>query len=302
MLARPRRAHHASRSALYVLFFTLFLSACLETPRVTPTPATIRLATSSTLSILLDELGDRYRADHPWVTLQSESLDTDAALDLLNGGAVDLAFVSWLPPDPSTLRLRSGHASLPTPFGRGLRTADLQPSLWHSALAYDAVAVIVHPANPVAGLSLAQLRDVFQGRVLDWSPFGWTSESLIVVSREDGSGTRAAFEEAAMEGHPVTLSAIVQPSSDAVIDYVTRAPGAIGYVSRGRVTDAVKPIVIEGSDPDPLNVVNGTYPLGRVLFVVARSEPTGAVRDFVAWLFSSDSQQAIAERGFGRVK
>ena len=275
MRCSPLIAHRISRFTFHVLLFTLLLSACTETPRAIPTPVTIRLATSSTLSILLDDVGDRYRADHPWVTIQSGSLDTDAALDMLNGGAVDLAFVSWLPPDPT---------------------------LWNSALAYDAVAVIVHPANPVAGLSLAQLRDVFQGRVLDWSPLGWTSESLIVVSREDGSGTRAAFEDAAMEGRPVTLSAIVQPSSDAMIDYVARRPGAIGYVSRGHVTDAVKPIAIEGVDPGPSSVVNGTYPIGRVLFVVARSEPTGAVRDFVAWLLSADGQQAIAERGFGRVK
>ena len=253
------------------------LSACAETPRVTPTPATIRIATSSTLAVLLDDLGDVYRADHPWMTIQSEALDTAAALDLLNGGAVDLAFVSWLP-------------------------AGLDPRLWTSPLAYDAIAVIVHPANPVTGLSLAQLRDVFQGRVADWSRYGWPGESVIVVSREDGSGTRMAFEAAAMEGRPVALTAIVQPGSDRVLGYVSRTPGAIGYVSRAWVTSAVKPIAIEGVDPSPHNVVNGAYPIGRLLFVTARSEPAGAARDFVAWLFSADGQQAIAERGFGRVK
>ena len=273
---RPRRLGGALPAFFRGVVLLLTLSACAETPRVTPTPATIRIATSSTLSLLLDDLGDLYGADHPWVTIQSESLDSAAALDLLNG-AVDLAFVSWLPPD-------------------------LGARLWNSPLAYDAVAVIVHPTNPLTGLSLAQLRDVFQGRVVDWSALGWTSESLIVVSREEGSGTRAAFEEAAMEGRPVTLNAIVQPGSEAMIDYVARTPGAIGYVSRGRATSAVKPIAIEGVDPSPLNVVNGTYPIGRVLYVAARSEPAGAVRDFVAWLLSADGQQTIAERGFGRVK
>ena len=274
---RPRRLGSGLPAFFRGVVLLLTLSACAETPRVTPTPATIRIATSSTLSLLLDDLGDLYRADHhPGVTIQSESLDSAAALDLLNG-AVDLAFISWLPPD-------------------------LGARLWNSPLAYDAVAVIVHPTNPLTGLSLAQLRDVFQGRVVDWSVLGWASENLIVVSREDGSGTRAAFEEAAMEGRPVTLNAIVQPGSEAMIDYVARTPGAIGYVSRGRATSAVKPIAIEGVDPSPLNVVNGTYPIGRVLYVAARSEPAGAVRDFVAWLLSADGQQAIAERGFGRVK
>jgi phosphate transport system substrate-binding protein len=273
--------HHAlfgrSRFTLYVLLFALLLTACAESPRVTPTPATIRLATSSTLTNAIDDLGDIFRAAHPWISIRQEALDTASALDLLTGGAVDLAFVSWLP-------------------------ADLDPGAWNSPLAYDAVAVIVHPANPVTGLSLAQLRDVFQGRVVDWSPFGWEGQALVVVSREAASGTRAAFEEAAMEGRAVTLNAIVQPESEAVIDYVARTPGAIGYVSRGRVMAAVKPIAIEGVEPVPANVFNQSYPIGRVLFVVARSEPAGAAREFVAWLLGPDGQQAFAERGFGRVK
>ena len=106
---------------------------------------------------------------------------------------------------------------------------------WRSALAQDAVAVIVNAANPASGLSLAQLREVFQGRALDWSSLGWGNQEVIVVSREDGSGTRAAFEAAVMEGRPVTLNAVVQPDGDAVVGYVARAPGAIGYVSHARV-------------------------------------------------------------------
>lgn len=264
------------RAALGV-FLIAALAACAETPRLTPTPATIRLSTASTVAPLLDDLGDRYRADRAWVTIQAEALDSAAALDLLKQDAVDLAFVSWLPPE-------------------------LDSRFWSSPFAYDAVAVIVHPSNPIEGVSLAQLRDVFQGRVADWSPFGWDGQNLIVVSREDGSGTRAVFEGAAMEDHPVTLNAIVQSSTDAMLDYVARTPGAIGYASRGRVTDAVKPIAVEGVDPSPSNVSDGVYPIGRVLVVVSRGEPSGAVREFVAWLLGPEGQTAIAESGFGRVK
>jgi phosphate transport system substrate-binding protein len=270
-----RATHHVLRFTLYVLLS--ILTACAETPRVTPTPVTVRLAVSSTLSPALDALGSLYRADHPWVTFQSESVDTRAAIDLLTGGSVDLAFVSWLP-------------------------SDLDPHVWRSPLAHDAVALIVNPTNPVTGLSLAQLRDIFQGRVADWSPYGWTQEPLIVVSREDGSGTRAAFEEPVMEGRPVTLNAIVQPDTDAVIDFVARTPGAIGYVSRARATGAVKPIAVEGVEPSVVTAVNKTYPISRLLFILAQAGPTGGARDFVAWLLGADGQQAIAERGFGRVR
>lgn len=282
-MLKDRRSHDAQyaarrtlRIACGVLLAGFLVSACAETPRLTPSPATIRFSTSSTLSILLDHASGLYRADRPWITFQTESLDSSAALDLLNDGAVDLAFVSWLP-------------------------SSLDSRIWISAVAYDAVALIVHPANPVTGLSLAQVRDVYAGRVVDWSPLGWTGE-LVVVSREEGSGTRAAFEEAVMEGRAVTLNAIVLPHTGAVIDFVARTPGAIGYISRGRVTEAVRPIAAEGVDPSPVNVVNGTYPIGRVLYVAARGEPTGVVREFVAWLLDEEGQRSIAEGGFGRVK
>ena len=274
-LALQARAFHVSRLAL--LFSLFALSACIETPRPTPALATLRIAASSTLSALVDDLGDVYRADHPWLTIQLESIDTGAAFELLDGGALDLAFVSWLP-------------------------AGLDARFWRSALAQDAVAVIVNAANPASGLSLAQLREVFQGRAVDWSSLGWGNQEVSVVSREDGSGTRAAFEAAVMEGRPVTLNAVVQPDGDAVVGYVARVPGAIGYVSRARVTGGVRPIAIEGVEPNLVSVASGAYPIGRLLYVVARSEPQGAARDFVAWLLGPDGQQAIAERGFGRVR
>ena len=267
---------HATRNTLYASLL-IALAACAESPRVTPTPATIALAAASTLSAPLDDLTRKYRGKYPWITLQAEALDSEAALDLLENGAVDLAFVSWLPPD-------------------------VEPDVWSSPLAYDAVAVIVHPSNPVTGLSLAEVRDIFQGRVLDWSVFGWTNGNVTVVSREDGSGTRDAFEALTLEGRPVTPGAIVLPDGDAVVDAVARTPGAIGYVSRGRVTPAVKPIAIEGVAPLPSNVANNSYPVGRLLYVVARDEPAGAARDFVAWLLGPEGQQAIADKGLGRVR
>jgi len=84
-----------------------------------------------------------------------------------------------------------------------------------------------------------------------------------------------------------------------MIDAVARTPGAIGYVSRGRLTAAVRPIAVEGIDPAPLDE---RYPLRRVLYVVSKNELDGAARDFVRWLLEPGGQQAIAERGFGRVK
>lgn len=260
-----------------VLLFLLVLTSCAETPRPTPTPTTFRMASSTTSSRLLDDLSAIYRADYPWVTIEITRLNTSSVIGLLDNNAVDLAFVSWLPDE-------------------------LDPQLWRTAIAYDAVAVIVHPSNPVEGLSLAQLWNIFQGRVFDWSAFGWNDTPLIVVSRESGSGTRDAFEQEAMQDRPVSLNAIIQPGSAEVVDYVARTPGAIGYVSRAWAGDSVKVIAIEGVEPNPANAASGTYLAGRVLYILAPSEPTGAAREFVTWLLSDDGQNSISERGFGSVR
>jgi phosphate transport system substrate-binding protein len=122
---------------------------------------------------------------------------------------------------------------------------------------------------------------------------------LTVVSREEGSGTRASFESAVLGGHDVTLTAVVMPSSQAVIEYVARTPGAIGYVSSLRLgellADGVRVVPVEGILPTPDAISDGSYPISRPLHLAAAAQPTGEAREFSQWALGAEGQ-AIADR------
>ena len=120
---------------------------------------------------------------------------------------------------------------------------------------------------------------------------------LTPVSREDGSGTRAVFEGAVLGGRDVTFTAVVMPSSEAVIEYVARTPGAIGYVSSLRpgelLADGVRVPLVEGAPPTPGGISDGSYPISRPLYLAAATEPTGEAREFAQWVLGPEGQAVI---------
>lgn len=121
---------------------------------------------------------------------------------------------------------------------------------------------------------------------------------LTIVSREAGSGTRAAFESLVLGDYNVALLAVVMPSSEAVLEYVARTPGAIGYVSTlwlGQpAADGVRVPPVEGRLPTASAVADGSYPLVRPLYLAAVSEPAGDVRAFAQWALGSEGQAVVA--------
>ena len=131
------------------------------------------------------------------------------------------------PPRPSLLRFRRLRLLVADPLVR-------------TPIGIDGLAVIVHPENSIAELSLVQLRDLYSGRVIDWQALGSDVGEVILVSREDGSGSRVRFEERVMGAERVSLTAVVMPTSEDVVAYVARNPQAIGYVSRGHVVQWIR--------------------------------------------------------------
>ncbi len=99
----------------------------------------------------------------------------------------------------------------------------------------DGLAIVVHSSNTVQGLTNEQLRGLYNGKILDRSEVGGEAGEVLLVSREDGSGSRIYFESEIMQDEPVSLTAVVMPTSQDVIEYIAKTPNAIGYVSRALV-------------------------------------------------------------------
>jgi phosphate transport system substrate-binding protein len=251
------------------------LAACAETPQVTRTPVTLRLAEAADQAAVLDRLAKAYTADREWVSASTTSLAPQDAIAQVRNGQLDAAIVQR-EPAPSD-------------------------GVWISGLAYDPTAVIVHPANPIGDVSLAQLSDLFQGRTFDWTPFGGTGE-VIPASREAGAYSRQVFEDRVMQTRAVTRNAVLKASAKDVIDFVANTPGAIGYAPLSHLDDRVKVIAVEGIVPNAQTAANGEYVLSAPLYVIARSEPQGDLREFMAWLLGDPGQTLLSQAGLGRVR
>lgn len=167
--------------------------------------------------------------------------------------------------------------------------------LWAAPIGQDGIAVIAHPDNPVTELTSEQLRDIYQGRVSNWREVGGADLPVMVISREDGSGTRAEFERLVMGDRRTTSAAQVAPSSAAMIETVAEQPGSIGYVSMSYLDGRVRSLVIDGGVPTLENVYTNAYPLRSTIFVVGQGEPEGDYRAFIAWVQSPDGQAVVAE-------
>lgn len=178
------------------------------------------------------------------------------------------------------------------------------------AVAIDALAVIVHPDNPVSELTIDQLADMFTGRITNWRDVGGNDAPIILLSRETNSGTHVYFlEEVVRKGDsenedifaPQTL---LMPSSVGITSEIGRNPNAIGYDGLGYVTEHEKVIAIasDGNSPFVLPSVetasDGSYPLSRLLYMYTAGEPTGAVRSYLDWILGSEGQAIVAELGF----
>jgi len=250
-------------------------AACAETPQVTRPPVTLRVAEAADQAAVLDQAMADYVANHTWVSASTSSTSQPEAVTRIRNGQLDAAILH--------------------------REPEQNAGVWISGLAHDPIAVIVHPTNPISDVTLAQLSDLFQGRTFDWTPFGGTGD-VIPVSREAEAYSRQIFEERIMQTRAVTRNAVLKASAKDVIDFVANTPGAIGYAPLSQLDQRVKAITIEGVAPSPESAANGKYVLSSPLYVIAKSEPQGDLREFMAWLLGDPGQTFLSRSGLGKVR
>ena len=261
-----RTAKNAHRSlphwSLFIasLFIAIFPACASQPLTVTREPVTLRLVASDVCGPLAEELAAAYHEERPWVTVQVEVFDAAVARERLRSGAADVAALSWL--------------------------GEEAEGLWSVPFATDGVAIVVHPTVPVQDLGLEALREIFRGRIGEWAD----GTPIQVVSREAGAGVRAVFEAAVMEGYDVTLTALVAPDTEGVLEAVAATPGAIGYVSWGRLEDGVRVLSIEGAPPGAEG-----YSLSYSLYLATREEPEGELREFAQWVLGPEGQRRVRQ-------
>jgi phosphate transport system substrate-binding protein len=164
-------------------------------------------------------------------------------------------------------------------------------------VARDAIAVVVHPTLPAADLRLDQIRAIYAGRIKNWRSVSTRNAPITVITREEGSGTRAAFEALAMSGERIASSALVQDSTGGVRQMVASDPAAIGYVSIGLVDASVKALRVDGVELTEANVDRGAYPLVRPFLFVVAAKPQGAAKQFIDWITGPEGRALTRREG-----
>ena len=183
---------------------------------------------------------------------------------------------------------------------REIKESELQehPDLAIHTIARDGIAIVTEPTATVAELSMEQVRGIFAGEITNWSEVGGSDMVITVVAREEGSGTRAAFEELVMGDALITGSAILQPSNGAVRTTVTVTPGSIAFLSFGYLDDSTLPIAVDGTLPTEENAANGSYTVVRPLNMLTLGQPRGAVAAWLEFIMSADGQAIVSAEGY----
>lgn len=164
-------------------------------------------------------------------------------------------------------------------------------------IAKDAIAVIVHPDNPVRTLSLTQVREIFAGRTGSWHDVSGAAAPFVLVTREEGSGTREAFQKLVMSDDEMSLDCLVQDSNGAIRQVVASDPRAVGYISLGLVDASVRAVRINDVQPSANNIENGSYQLVRPFLFVFPGEPTGQEKAFLEAVLSPAGQTLLCHEG-----
>jgi phosphate transport system substrate-binding protein len=164
-------------------------------------------------------------------------------------------------------------------------------------IAVDGIAVIVHRDNPVSTLTVEQIQGIFAGGITQWSELGGKDGPIIPVTREEGSGTRGAFEDMIMGEVVISDACLVQDSNGAVREIIATTPQGIGYISVGLVDEREKAVSIDGHEPSLVNLISQKYRFTRPFLLLLREEPKGVCKDFIEYTLSDKGQEILRKGG-----
>ncbi|WGK69120.1 phosphate ABC transporter substrate-binding protein [Candidatus Haliotispira prima] len=184
---------------------------------------------------------------------------------------------------------------------RELKDAEEKAGVKKLAIARDGMAVVTHSSTGVENLSKEQVKDIFTGKITDWKEVGGLGGRIVVLTREESSGTRASFDELALAKDSPTSSALVVVSNGDMALKLSTTPNSIGYIGLGYIGElqsSAGPILIDGYPATEEDIAAGSYPLARSLYMVYTGEPSAFGKMFTDYLLSTEGQDYVAEAGF----
>jgi phosphate transport system substrate-binding protein len=165
-------------------------------------------------------------------------------------------------------------------------------------VAIDAIVPIVNPRNPVKNLSIDQLNQIYQGKIINWKEVGGENLEIVVISRDSSSGTFEAWGELVMKGAKVSPRAQLQASNGAIVQAVSKNKYALGYIGLGYLDKTVRGLTVNGVEASAKTALSKEYPVSRFLYMYTNGEPRGETAKFIKFVLSPEGQKLIAKEGF----
>ncbi len=260
--------------------------------------AVIQNKGSDTLVNVAQAWAEAYKKVNPNVAVAVTGGGSGTGISAMINGTVDIANASRKMKDKE-IKLAEEHGIEPVEFTVG----------------YDALAVFLHPDNPIDELSLEQLKQIYgEGGTIDkWSDLGvevpgCSSDEIVRVSRQNNSGTYVYFRETVLgRGGDYKLGSRDMHGSKDVVELVAKTPCAIGYSGLAYANEHVKMPCIKKGDgpcvaPSVKTASDGSYPIARPLFMYTKGQPQGAVKAYMDWILSDEGQCIILEKGYAPVR
>ena len=283
---------------LSIMVFSLCLSTVLYTTAA-QARTEIQNKGSDTLVNVAQAWAEAYQSVDPEVAVAVSGGGSGTGIASLLNGTVDLANASR--------QIKSKEMEMAKKSG-------INPV--EHIVGYDALAVYLHADNPATVLTIEQLREVYGrgGKATRWTDLGLEvpgckNQQIVVVSRQNNSGTYAYFKSAVLgKGGKYRQGTLDMHGSKDVVDLVEKTPCAIGYSGLAYATDHVKLVCIAESDPatcimpSPSTASDKTYPIARPLFMYTNGEPQGHIKQYLDWVMSDTGQCIIAKKGYAPLR
>ena len=237
---------------------------------------TVTMAGSTSMEKLANTAAEAFMEKYPDVTVTAEFTGSSAGVEAVTAGTVDI-----------------GNAS------RKLKDSEKSNGIIENIVAIDGIAVVIDTNNTVADLTKDQLVQIFTGAIKDWSEVGGSSQPIVVIGREAGSGTRGAFEELLEVEDACEYSNEIN-STGGVMAKVASTAGAIGYVSLDILDDSVTAVKVDGVEPTEENIKAGSYLLSRPFVMSTKgeiSEQNETVKAFLDYMMSAEGAELIKKVG-----
>ncbi|MBK5251980.1 MAG: phosphate ABC transporter substrate-binding protein [Peptostreptococcaceae bacterium] len=227
---------------------------------------------STSVTPLAQEIADAFMLKNPGVRVDVQGVGSTAGVKAASEGAADIGMAS-----------------------RDLKTEEKGWGLDEHIIAYDGIAVVVHPTNEVGDLDPETVKAIFKGEITNWKEVGGADEEILIVSREEGSGTRGAFEEL-LEIDAVKEDALIAEGNGSVKANIASKTYGIGYISLSYVDETVKTVEINGVEPTVDNILAGSYKVSRPFLMLTKGENSGIAKAYLDFIFSEEGQAIVSEK------